>query len=204
MRILRLPKRADNQKGVVMMMVLLIATITLSVTTTMLYMLLTSTKFSGMQNRFATSMEAAVAGTEAVTEFISYGNSASFVQKFNDAGMSFGYGDNVTCIEEKLKESTASWSAACSNDLYINPLDGTSYDVHFELGDYLVYGKIVYTIKGNTGGGGAIRRFANTCVTDCGIGFGGQAVPFTYTVEVLAKHRDILTETSRMSVLYQK
>lgn len=205
-------KYISNEKGIALMMVLLIATITLAVTTTMLYMLTQSTRYSGLQKRLATASEAAFAGSGVITDYIGAKASFALVDKYN-AALGFQSFLTTQCEADKLNETTPDWQG-CSSSLYIDPNDTTTYDNSFLLGDYKVFSKIVYTIKGNTAGSGTSStvepRFSNTCVVHCGGGggstvgdFAGFAIPATYIIEVEARNTRNLNETSKLSILFQ-
>lgn len=200
-----------NERGVVMMMVLLIATITLAVTTTMLYMLLQSTRFSGFQKRLATSAEAAMAGTDVIREIITRGSPETGMNvplKTALAG-SINFSTLITnsCFLDKLDKHTYNWGTACDKDLDMVTLGADAdYDFMFTLGDYNVYTKIVYTIRGNTAAGGSTDRFSNLCVVHCGTGsgFAGLAIPATYAIEVDAQHHVRPNDSTKLSILYQR
>jgi len=225
---LRIKSITGNERGVALMMVLLIATITLTVTTAMLYMLTQSTRYSGSQKRYASAMEAAVASYAVSSAYITKG--AQFMEDYN---LKLGFQNyNIPCVSDKLDVLTTEWDSACSRTLLMDVGDLASslvgdpstYDVSFELGDYKIFSKIVYTIPGNTaraasgdvvsisGKGLTSGRFQNTCVIHCDGGtngggtagaFGGQAIPSTYIVEVDARSKLNPQESAKISILFQ-
>jgi len=196
----------QNERGVALMMVLLIATITLAVTTTMLYMLTQSTRYSGLQKRYASANEAAIAGSAVITDFITYkGGDTVFRQNYATA-IGLNTVLSADCLADKLNEHTKDWRG-CDDSMLMDPASAATYDTHFLLGNYKVMTKIVYTIKGNTAQGTSERRFTNTCVVHCeggGAGdFASQVIPATYIVEVDARNTSNPEESSKITVLFQ-
>jgi Tfp pilus assembly protein PilX len=220
------PMLINNERGVALLMVLLIATITLAVTSTMLYMLTQSTRYSGMQKRHATAQEAAMAGTRVAMNYILNRGELAFKQEM---AIKIGFEDYLTeeCQKAKIQQNTSFWPA-CSSTLQLAPGDTSTYDNSFILGNYKVSTKIVYTFEGNTqggsksvddlgGGGGVTDRFVKTCVVHCGLagtgsraasgGIAGeiqqQVFPATYVIEVDAVNTLRTTESAKLSVLFQ-
>lgn len=199
-------KYIQNEKGVALMMVLLIATITLAVTTTMLYMLTQSTRYSGLQKRMSTATEASTAGLGVIMDYISAKGSYNVMGQYT-AALDFNNVLTTECESDKLNQMTPLWRG-CNSSIFIDPNNATSYDNSFVLGNYKVFSKIVYTVKGNTAGSGSSTadkpRFRNICVVHCGGGdFAGQAIPATYIIEIDARNMRNLDESSKMSILFQ-
>ena len=132
-------------------MVLLIATIILSVTTTMLYLLTQSSKYSGLSKRYANAMEAAMSSSSVITDFISYKSDPSLLTALDSIG--FQNVMSSQCAADKFYEFTDKWSSECDNQIHIDPhpdrVDEYPYDQSFRLGAYEVFSKIVHTIPGN-------------------------------------------------------
>jgi hypothetical protein len=203
-------RHMDNERGVALLMVLLISTITLAVTTTMLYMLTQSTRYSGMGKRFTTGSEAAMAGSEVITEFLSPGADTLAYRSGLVSKLQFWpepQPADTDCEAIKINYDTTDpeWGP-CSKSILIDPADTSTFDVKFEMGNYDVYSKIVYTFKGNTAGTKTENRgWRNTCVIHCQ-GGGDRftpAISTAYIIEIDARNRTRPTEGSRLSVLFQ-
>ena len=195
-----------NERGVALMMVLLIATITLAVTTSMLYLLVQSTRYSGLEKRISTSNEAAQAGVDLMAIYLSRSGAASFITNASEVvGFSKSDGISAECLNTKMNTDSSAWPAACDKDIYIDCEDNTTYDHSFELGNYDVYSKIVYTIAGNTqsGAGNDGDMLISPCVVHCEeTGLGGGAIYSTYIVEIAACNKRNTRESTKLSILY--
>lgn len=209
-----------NEKGVALMIVLLIATITLAVTTTMLYMLTQSTRLSGYQKRYATAREAALASTNVITEMVrSKGDNITVAKLANAVAFARSPSMTTLCEESKFNRATLAWSSECFHwNMVMDYNDNTTYDNTFVLGNYTIYSKIVWTIPGNTGRSSGVQgqdipeRFINTCVVHCegqaGGGGGATAgglpapvIPATYVIEVDARNNINPKEAAKLSLL---
>jgi len=212
-----------EEKGVALLMVLLIATIILSVTTTMLYLLTQSTRYSGLGKRFASASEAAMAASEVYTGYIGLADTAAYRQKLHDT-IGFMPATSSACESTKLEKDTVDW-ASCNNTILIDPADPNTYDSYFDLGNYRVFAKIVYTFKGNTApptssstGGAGAPEWIRTCVIHCQgegskSGYAGAESqfttpsPYTYLIEVDARRMSggtlIPEESAKLSIVYQ-
>ena len=191
-------------------MVLLIATITLAVTTTMLYMLTQSTRYSGLGKRFASSSECAQSGISVLTEFIgSVDTQAKRQILVDNIGLLPETTTANSCESRKISDDFNAWKDDCDYSLIINPKDSATYDISFNLGPTCdVYSKIVYTFKGNTRvssrGGDTGTRWRNTCVVHCGdYQMGGETLYSSYIVEIEARSSTNPNDRARLSVHYQ-
>lgn len=226
---MNMKRHIRNEKGVALMMVLLIATVGLSVTATMLYMIIVSTQSSGMHKRFATALEAGVGGEAVIKSFISTGgtlDSDPKYVKFADA-ISLDVPLTSSCIADKLNLATESWNNACDKGRVIDVKDNATYDLVFTLGSFEIYTKIIHTTAGNTatgvsaGGkssslvGGGVTHVVASGATGTGTGnIATAAVPYIYTIVAEARNKVIksgLTEDdwrrakdkARIYILYE-
>lgn len=208
-------KTLRNEKGIALVMVLVLALISLAIVATLVYMVLQGTKSSGFLKRYESAREAGMGGTELVAALISNRgdlnitglpidskSTVSFV--LCDCGLPDVLGDNVpnTCLCRKLCDPTASWVAAGCDDSF----DPTSnYDMYFKLpgldtNEFEVFAKIVDTTLGNSDLSG--EDLGGTCVA-CG---GGEVpvspAPYLYRIEINTEQTPTRIQRSRLSVLY--
>src|SRR4030042_1628777 len=152
-----------NEKGIALVMILILAAIALAIMAGLIYMVTSSSQISGMQKRYKTALEGGVGGADITYQFISLrGDSidtAALIAIFSDptrnpiypvittsssctgtdvSGAFFGGTTSLSGFEAKLKTPSTSWSAACDPDnMSITPGTATSYDMRFDLGSSL-------------------------------------------------------------------
>jgi hypothetical protein len=205
----------SNERGIALVMTLVLSAITLGITAGVLYMVTGGTQMSGTQKRYKTALEAGLGGTSVMFEVIRAGGSDPGL------GLNNWYLNPSTCMTEKLDEttSTANWGSCNSDATHYDkatsltidtgePDPPLTYDVRFDLGDpldppnvYTVYSKISDTVKGNTGG---IQGLTISGVVDNTPGLVAVTkVPYLYTVEVQAERTTNTMERAKVAVLYQ-
>src|SRR5574341_78725 len=123
-----------SEKGVVLVIVLVLSAVALILMTTLIYMITTGTQISGLQKRYKTALEAGVGGGDIFYELIALraetaGTSAfkSNLDLFNlntsltTAGTCTGIasGATYTGLAAKLMTPTTSWGG-CDSSLTIN------------------------------------------------------------------------------------
>ncbi len=219
-----LHSKIRNEKGIALVMILVMSAIALAIMAGLIYMITAGTQISGMQKRYETAREAAKGGADVTYQLI---------DAKGDPGIP-GIGLNIitpnTCITHptailpdgrpctiigsytgiatKLNLPTFCWSG-CDSSMSINPPplsspDNTTYDMRFDLEaspypTYRVYGKIVDTIEGNSGvdeglGGKGVVSSGEITVV---------SKPYLYTIELDAENRDNPSERAKYSILYQ-
>lgn len=188
----------NNQKGVALMMVLVISVIVLAVMSTMLYMLTTGTKVSGIEKRYSTSLEAATGGKTVVMDFIRAGEIPELAKEVN-----MQLGITNSCLDQKLNLSTEYWENTCDSSLVIDPSDAATYDVRFDLESYTVYAKIVNTVEGNSARGSTGLSTRGVTHSKSTGGSRVQHIPYYYAVEMEARDQNNPAELSRVSILYE-
>ena len=65
-----LPVFICNEKGIALVMILILAAISLVIMAGLLYMITSSTQITGMQKRYKTALEAGIGGSEVFSQFI--------------------------------------------------------------------------------------------------------------------------------------
>jgi hypothetical protein len=127
----------SNERGVALLMTLVLSAITLGITAGVLYMVTGGTQMSGTQKRYKTALEAGLGGTSVMFEVIRAGGT--------DPGLGLDYIDTSACLNEKLDDTTSSanWGSCTDYDKATSLTIDTSeqpsdppqtYDVSFTLG----------------------------------------------------------------------
>jgi hypothetical protein len=195
---------SKNEKGIALVMVLVLSAIILVIMAGLIYMLTTGTQLSGMQKRYKTALEAGIGGADITYQIIGkrMDNPVQLGTEFNFLS-AFGVTTSQACLNDKLLKSTANWTS-CSSDstsLTINPANINTYDMSFDLGvgpTYTVYSKIVDTVLGNSG--------RDEGLIDPSFPPSPESVekkPYLYTIEVDAQNQSNPAERAKLSILYQ-
>ena len=190
-----------NEKGIALVMVLVLSTIALLIMAGLIYMLTTGTQVSGLQKRYETAHEAGMGGSDVMYQLIAArGNPNIPLTNFLITASNVG---GVDCLTPKLNQPTISWPAACSNTMTIDPNTQSTYDMQFDLGagpTYQVFAKIVNTVEGNSGGDEGLLRYGVVSSTgDITV----MSMPYLYTIEIDAENQGNPSERAKLSILYQ-
>jgi hypothetical protein len=190
-----------NEKGIALVMVLVLSTIALLIMAGLIYMLTTGTQVSGLQKRYETAHEAGMGGADVMYQLIAArGNPNIPLTNFLITASNVG---GVDCLTPKLNQPTISWPAACSNTMTIDPNTQSTYDMQFDLGagpTYQVFAKIVNTVEGNSGGDEGLLRYGVVSSTgDITV----MSMPYLYTIEIDAENQGNPSERAKLSILYQ-
>jgi hypothetical protein len=220
---------STDEKGVALVMVLILAAIALLIMAGLLYMITSSTQISGMQKKYKTALDAGFGGADIAYQFIGLRGDSALTSSFKDllspinpvittpdgSGTGDCTGTDISGVTyhglaaklmtpSRNLDGTPNWSADCDSTLSIIPGTTTSYDMQFELGTsptYIVYAKIVDTVEGNS-------------PIDQGLGGEGVVVagtgvvtvmkmPYLYTMEMNAQAVTNPSERAKLSILYQ-
>jgi Flp pilus assembly pilin Flp len=198
-----------NENGVALVTALMLTLISLGIVMALLLMTTQSTKFSGMNKRYKTALEASYGGTEIFTKdifpFIMKNYSSPTLG--NDVQTAFG-GSTVTkvlsdqkCLQSKLSMATANWPVGCSN----TPSAKQDPDISFNLAavsgnPFVVYSKIVDTVKGNSDVGGL--QLEGSGVAQSSSVLTPQSFPYIYRLEVQGERQNNPTAQANIEVLY--
>lgn len=201
-----------NEKGIALVMVLVIALIGLGVVSALLFMLTQGTKSSGAYRFFRTAEEASQGGTEVAVEFIK--SSGTPVPGLLNTAVATTASN---CLQDKLNIAggatfpPAAW-ANCTTagmDLSFNPWRNA--DLQFDpptlpgLPQYTVFVKIIDTVAGNTDQSNIV---ANGNLGGLGVVTSNSGIispphnPYLYRVEVQAQNKNNPLERSRYSGLF--
>jgi hypothetical protein len=210
----------SSEKGVVLVVVLVLCAVSLALMTALIYMITTGTRISGLQKRYKTAHEAGLGGAEVFYQVVALRGQDADINSFTTTLNSYGLsavinkpsactgtngGTNYTGIAAKIMTSSATWDIiGCNSSLAIDPADSTSYDMKAEVGTttkYNVYAKIVSTFDGNSG---ADTGLLNKGVVSSNTGeVTVQSIPYLYTIEVVSENAAKPDERAKLSILYQ-
>jgi hypothetical protein len=199
-------------------MVIILTAVVLTLLTSLLYMITTGTRISGLQKRYKTALEAGQGGADIFYQIIALRGEQSGQQSFLNTLNAYNLNSSVTnstsCIgvgtqykgiQAKLMTSSTIWSPECDPDnLRINPSDQNSYDMRMDLGTgprYTVYAKIVAVSDGNSGGD---EGLFNKGVVSANSGeVAVMSIPYLYAVEIVSENAANPDERAKLSILYQ-
>lgn len=190
-----------NEKGVALITALVLTAVALLIMGTMLYMITSGTKISGIQKRYKTALEAGFGGKEVIYQTIQARGNPLI------PGINLSYDVNG-CLATKLNNSAIknglnNWGT-CNNTLTINPNVAATYDLKFDLGTtakYTVYAKIADTVEGNSG---ADLGLVKSGVVNSNPGeVNVMSIPYLYTIEIDAQNQANPQERAKLSILYQ-
>jgi hypothetical protein len=205
-----------NEKGIALVMVLVLSTVALLIMAGLVYMLTTGTQISGVQKRYETVSEAGLGGSEVTYQLVGLRGDASRTASFLNDMAAFlpsittpstcrgtnMTGTTFTGLAAKINSPTSTWTG-CDTAMVIDPNTNTSYDMVFTLGTgptYNVYSKIVDTIEGNSAGD---EGLINNRVVDSNSGeIRVMSYPYLYTIEVDAENTANPSERAKYSILY--
>jgi len=198
-----------NNKGIALVMVLILSLISLAIMSGLIYMVTSGTQVSGIEKRYRTALEAGKSGKDIAYQIIAArGNPYSVAEA---ALFNFSITASNACLNSKLNTPTYvngvnNWGACnISPDIITEPVpDPSTYDMIFQLGTnpaYTVYAKIIDTVEGNSSIDEGLEK------TGVVISNSGEltvvSVPYLYTIEIAAENAANPMERSKLSVLYQ-
>ncbi|MEF9427090.1 MAG: hypothetical protein L0956_07930 [Candidatus Mariimomonas ferrooxydans] len=196
-------KIIKNEKGIALVMVLIMSAIALAVMAQLIYFVTQGTKISGMEKRYKTALESGRGGADLTYEVIGARGDPSipgitYSIPAEDVG-------GTDCLIAKLNTFTDTWPVQCDSSLIIDPGDITTYDITFSLGtaplQYDVYAKIADTVEGNTGGDEGLLNCGVVCSNPGEVQV--VQIPYLYTIEVNAQNSTNVSERAKLSILYQ-
>jgi hypothetical protein len=198
----------SNNKGIALVMVLVLSLISLVIMSGLIYMVTSGTQVSGIEKRYSTALEAGKGGgRDIVYQVLSArGNPYTAAEA---ALVNFNITAPGTCLTEKLNNATFingvfNWNIACDSSPIIIPSTPSTYDMAFQLGNnptYTAYVKIIDTVEGNSGAdegliksGVVVSNSGEVAVMD---------IPYLYTMEIDTENTNNPMERAKLSVLYQ-
>jgi len=106
--------RNSNEKGIALVLVLVLSVIALAMTAALIFMLTSGTQISGAQRRYRTALEASIGGSDIMYQVI-----ASRIDNPVTLATEFSFLSSITvptsqaCLNNKLLLATTSW-ASCA------------------------------------------------------------------------------------------
>ncbi|GFP21965.1 hypothetical protein HKBW3S06_01191 [Candidatus Hakubella thermalkaliphila] len=110
-----------NEKGIALVMTLVISAIVLAVMAGLIYMITVGTQISGIQKRYKTAHEAALGGAEVAYKYIGVRGDPGI------SGISFLFSPGISdaCRNLKLNQSTSNWAIGTTcKSMFSPPLMG--------------------------------------------------------------------------------
>jgi hypothetical protein len=204
---------SKSEKGVVLVVVLVLSAVVLALMTALIYMITTGTQVSGLQKRHKTAIEAGSGGADLFYQLIALRGETSgqqaFVDNLNTAGLYFTSSPG-TCsaatysgLAAKLLAPSTAW-VGCDKALTINTANPLTYDMKIQLGTtvkYNVYAKIVATSVGNTGGDSGLMTRGVVSANSGEVAVA--PMPFLYAIETVSENSANTAERAKFSILYQ-
>ena len=202
------------ERGVALVVVLVLSGIMLAIMTALVYMITVGTQMSGSQKQYKTALQAGLAASDILYQIIGYrGNTLSMddlFDKLDAQGMTVTQTITSSCtgtgtgsgLTYKIQNSTGLWDDGtyCNQSLIIDPSLASSYDLRMKMGSYTVFAKFVDTVAGNTGDD---YNLSNQGVVSSGE-LPVVPIPSQYTIEVDAENTSLATpERAKLSILYQ-
>lgn len=208
-----------NERGIALVLVLLLALISLAIVSSLLYMATIGTRTSGAEKFYRSADEAAYGGTRIAVDMIvnNVGNAVSGGALSAPFTATLGSVlNNQACLRQKLSlgpgAGFANWGACSANERNLDAAN--TPDMTFQLSGatadgmpnpYNVFAKVVDTIEGNTAG---VASSGTSGLSTGGVGGGGASVvtparqSWMYRIEVEAEDAVNQRERSRYSVLF--
>ncbi|MCX5718779.1 MAG: hypothetical protein NT055_02225 [Nitrospirae bacterium] len=210
-----------NQKGIALVMVLVISAIALAIMAGLIYMITSGTQISGMQKKYKTALEAGLGGADITYQLIALRGETSATDNFRSTlpTLSIFITTPNTCVTRSITKCTTigsytgiatkfnlpteCWSG-CDSVSTFDPATPGTYDMRFDLGmapTYRGFAKIVDTTLGNSGGDEGLLK-TGVVLTNPGE-VTVVSVPYFYTIEVDAENQANPAERAKLSILYQ-
>jgi hypothetical protein len=217
-----------SEKGIALVMVLILALISLAIVSAMLFIVTQGTVISGAQKFYRSAEEASVGAAELSTEYMSNRGTFTLLGVSLPNGCNCGdptvATDNTeliagvatrTCRCDKMCNSTSDWwvgteTYSCDENtgvagLQVDVDPKTNPDFSYPVGNYRVYTKIVDTVRGNSDVGGIVAsgELGGSSVSSSTAGVVTPPLtPYLYRMELLAEAAANPRERSKISVLF--
>ncbi len=211
--------RIRSEEGAVLLIVIILSAIALLFMTTLIYMITVGTQATGMEKRYRTAHDAAFGGWEIMSQLLGTRGGAAaqsaFISNLNNFSLNSSVSTTAGCtgtggglpyqaLAAKLMTPSTSWSG-CNQTVTIDPTNAGSYDLVMTLGAspaYKVYGKVVNTVTGNSGGDTS-GLIGSGVVSSASGEVSVVPRPYLYTIEMDAENASDPAERAKLSILYQ-
>jgi len=202
-------KRGSLNKGVALVIVMAIITISSALIAVIVYFVMKGTEYTALNKRYQTSKEASLGGIEFFTKeliplTINGTNLSTVVTTFNNiTAAKVNAVASDSCFLAKLRDATTNWPVGCDSALDAKTsadikltLSGTSGSQPFD-----VYSKIVDTVVGNTNISGVVLEGMGTAESASGV-ITSQHFPYMYTIMFQGERQNNPAERAEFEVLY--
>lgn len=208
-------KRQGREKGVALVMALIVVSVAAGIFAAVMYFALTGTEVSGLQRKYQSSKEASLGAIDVLTKDLlprvmgGTNLSAAVAALIKPAAVLPAITADTgkdACFTAKLMTSTSDWpGGTCESgtDPTLNP------DVVFNLKGksdqtkpYVVSMKIIDTISGNSDKTGVVLDLGSGVVDDASSLIRIQHFPFLYTIVTDARQQGSTLERANIEVLY--
>jgi hypothetical protein len=211
-------KKLRNEKGVALLMALILTLVSLGMIMAVLYLITQGMQVSASSRRYKSALEASYGGVEVFTKEI--------IPQLMGAGTPSGL-ENVlagiaptqypsyaahqtysSCMKTKLANPASNWGNMCGASPSSSTNLPASYDMWFTLKgpplqpNFNVYVKIVDTQPGNSDLTGQTQLDSGSGVAYGASGISPMHIPATYHIETQAQSASNPREKARLSVLY--
>jgi hypothetical protein len=187
--------RHGSERGVALILVLVLSAIGLIVMTTVLYVITMGTQISGSEKRYRTAHEAALGGIDVLRKIIQDQTNSLL------PGVIINYPLNGYPNGSFVAKIGAASLAGFDTNASIDPSTSSTYDIAIDIGNpvYRVYAKMIQKQQGNTNKGyKQVRIKTGVVPADPGMG----VVNFTYyTMTILAQSAVNPNERVRMDLV---
>lgn len=183
-----------NQKGIALIVALILSLVSLVLIGMALYISTQGTKLSGRLKSYATALSAANGAYEITTTILPR---IKDDQSFDLSNIDSLKSNKEKCLNIKLNNLTQDWTSASgwSNNCYSlnnatsSNLDDirTYYDLQYKLGDYDVYIKVTSSSLGNTQQPSKNNLNVGSVVSNGQSGKSPPTMPHLYRIEILSE-----------------
>jgi hypothetical protein len=199
-------KAPGNEKGIALVMVMVLSLIGLAIVAALMFMLTQGTRVSGAHRIFRTAEEAGLGGANLAAEFVN-NNVTNATQNLTLADPVLGSKTTDTaCLVQKLTLAKVNWSSCTPNEQSYDT--NTTPDITMPLlgssgQTFTVNAKIVDTVPGSSDTTGLVRVGTQSLrgTTDQSNEYRPPANPYLYRIEVQAEDSS-QRGVSRYSILY--
>ncbi|NWF75072.1 MAG: hypothetical protein HXY53_00620 [Nitrospirae bacterium] len=212
----------NNEKGIALMMVLVLSLIALAIISALLYLVIQGTKFSGFHKRYASALDAGIGGAEISAALVTNRGElviqglvnlpTSCICGFDTNPFDEIYPDPLpnNCLCRKLCmppyniDGSYNWTICGSDGTSLDPVlspDIPPFDLSGYGTNYRVFAKIVDTTVGVTDLSGENLSCGAGAAYECAT-FTGPPTPYLYRIEINSQDTNNPVEKARLSVLY--
>jgi hypothetical protein len=202
-------KRRSLNKGVALVIVMAIITISSALIAVIVYFVMKGTEYTALNKRYQTSREASLGGIEFFTKeliplAINGTSLSTVVTTFNVISTAqVNPVASDACFLAKLTSLPTSWPTGCDSTLDAKTLPDIRLALSGTGGSqpFNVYTKIVDTVVGNSNTSGVVLEGMGTAESASGV-ITSQHFPYMYTIMLQGERQNNPAERANFEVLY--